>query len=168
MYILNRRHSFNSDIFETRLLGKKAICMGGKEAAEIFYDTEKFKRKDAVPNRVMETLFGQNGVQALDGQAHKHRKEMFMSIMSPEELKKLADITKKQWEIALDKWGDMDKVILYEEAKEIMCRTACQWAGVPLQGDEVKGLAKYLAAMFESAAAVGPNHWLGGEMHGIR
>lgn len=36
MYILNRRHSFNSDIFETRLLGKKAICMGGKEAAEIF------------------------------------------------------------------------------------------------------------------------------------
>ena len=45
MYILNRRHSFNSDIFETRLLGKKAICMGGKEAAEVFYDTEKFKRK---------------------------------------------------------------------------------------------------------------------------
>ena len=30
MYILNKRRSFNSDIFETRLLGKKAICMGGK------------------------------------------------------------------------------------------------------------------------------------------
>ncbi|OIK14622.1 hypothetical protein BIV59_02385 [Bacillus sp. MUM 13] len=25
-----------SDIFETRLLGQKAICMGGAEAAEIF------------------------------------------------------------------------------------------------------------------------------------
>ena len=86
MYILNRRHSFNSNIFETRLLGKKAICMGGKEAAEVFYDTEKFKRKDAAPNRVVQTLFGRNGVQALDGQTHKHRKEMFMSIMSPDEI----------------------------------------------------------------------------------
>nr|6FYJ_A Chain A, Fatty-acid peroxygenase [Bacillus methanolicus] len=161
MYILNRRHSFNSDIFETRLLGKKAICMGGKEAAEIFYDTEKFKRKDAAPNRVVQTLFGKNGVQALDGQTHKHRKEMFMSIMSPDELEKLTDITKKQWEIAVDKWEQMDKVILYEEAKEIMCRTACQWAGVPVQENEVKRLTKNLGAMFESAAAVGLKHWLG-------
>ena len=161
MYISNRRLSFNSDVFETRLLGKKAICMGGKEAAEVFYDTEKFKRKDAAPNRVMETLLGQNGVQALDGQAHKHRKEMFMSIMSPEELKKLTDITQKQWEIALNKWVDMDKVILYEEAQEIMCRTACQWAGVPVTEDEIKKLTNYLEAMYESPAALGPDHWKG-------
>ncbi|MCF3942267.1 hypothetical protein [Oceanobacillus alkalisoli] len=87
MYILNRRHSFNSNIFETRLLGKKAICMVGKEAAEVFYNTEKFKRKDAAPNRAVQTLFGKNGVQALDGQDHKHRKEMFMSIMSPKGFK---------------------------------------------------------------------------------
>ena len=75
----------------------------------------------------MQTLFGKNGVQALDGQTHKHRKDMFMWIMSPNELKKLTDITKKQWEIAVDKWEQMDKVIFYEEVKEIMCRTACQW-----------------------------------------
>ena len=161
MYILNRRHSFNSNIFETRLLGKKAICMGGKEAAEVFYDTEKFKRKDAAPNRVVQTLFGRNGVQALDGQTHKHRKEMFMSIMSPDEIDKLTAITKKQWEIAVDKWEQMDKVILYEEAKEIMCRTACKWAGVPIQENKVKMLTKNLGAMFESAAAVGLKHWLG-------
>ena len=161
MYILNRRHSFNSDIFETRLLGKKATCMGGKEAAEVFYDTEKFKRKDAAPNRAVQTLFGKNGVQALDGQTHKNRKEMFMSIMSPDGLKKLTDITKKQWEIALDKWELMDKVILYEEAKKIMCRTACEWAGVPVQEKDVKRLTKNLGAMFESTAAVGLNHWLG-------
>jgi fatty-acid peroxygenase len=161
MYISNRRHSFNSDIFETRLLGKKAICMGGKEAAEVFYDTEKFKRKDAAPNRVVQTLFGKNGVQALDGHAHKHRKEMFMSIMSPDELEKLTNITKKQWEIAVDKWEQMDKVILYEEAKEIMCRTACEWAGVPVQENDVKRMTKNLGAMFESAAVVGLNHWLG-------
>lgn len=161
MYILNRRKSFNSDIFETRLLGKKTICMGGKEAAEVFYDTDKFKRKDAAPNRAMQTLFGKNGVQGLDGQDHKHRKEMFMSIMSPEGLKKLTSITEKQWEIALDKWEQMDNIFLYEESKEIMCKTACLWAGVPVEENEIKRLTKDLGAMFESAAAVGPAHWLG-------
>lgn len=161
MYILNKRRSFNSDIFETRLLGKKAICMGGKEAAELFYDPEKFKRKDAAPNRAIQTLFGKNGVQALDGEAHKRRKEMFMSIMSPDELKRLTDITKKQWELAAKKWVGKDKVILYEETKEIMCRTACEWAGVPVQESEIKNLTSYFGAMFESPGAIGPKHWLG-------
>ncbi len=161
MYILNRRHSFNANIFETRLLGKKVICMGGKEAAEVFYDTEKFKRKGAAPNRAVQTLFGKNGVQTLDGQDHKHRKKMFMSIMSPSELENLTDITREQWELSVDKWEQMDKVVLYEEMKEMMCRTACQWAGVPLQTDEEKKLTNDLGAMFESPATVGPIHWLG-------
>ncbi|GAB6499027.1 MULTISPECIES: cytochrome P450 [Bacillaceae] len=161
MYILNRRKSFNSNIFETRLLGKKAICMVGNEAAEVFYDSEKFKRKDAAPNRAVQTLFGKNGVQGLDGQDHRHRKEMFMSIMSPEGPQSLTDITKKQWKTALHKWEQMDEVILYEEVKEVLCRIACQWAGVPLEEDDVKEMTKDLAAMFESPAAVGPNHWLG-------
>ena len=161
LYILNKRRSFNSDIFETRLLGKKAICMGGKEAAELFYDVEKFKRKDAAPNRVVQTLFGKNGVQALDGQEHQHRKEMFMSIMSHEELSRLTDITKKQWALATTKWEKADQVILYEEAKEILFRTACEWAGVPVQASETKNLTNYFSAMFESAGAIGPTHWMG-------
>lgn len=44
MYILNRRKSFNSDIFETQLLGKKAICMVGNEAAKVFM-TLKIQKK---------------------------------------------------------------------------------------------------------------------------
>lgn len=161
LYITNRLHSFNSDLFETRLLGKKAICMGGKEAAEVFYDTDKFKRKGAAPNRAVKTLFGKNGVQSLDGQNHKQRKEMFMSIMTHDRLSKLTDITKQQLDTAIDKWEQMDNIIVYEEMKEVLCRTACEWAGVPVQENEIKNLAKNLGAMFESAGAIGPNHWKG-------
>lgn len=161
MFILNRRRSFNANIFEIRLLGKKTICMGGEKAAEIFYDTEKFKRKNAAPNRVVQTLFGKNSVQTLDGQAHKLRKEMFMSIMTPHELENLSDIMRKQWDLAIEKWEQMDQVVFYEEVKEVMCRTACDWAGVPVQEDKVKKLTKDLGAMFESPAAIGPAHWAG-------
>jgi len=161
MFILNRRRSFNTNIFEIRLLGKKTICMGGKKAAEIFYDTEKFKRKNAAPNRVVQTLFGKNGVQTLDGQAHKLRKEMFMSIMTPHDLENLTDIMRKQWELSAEKWEQVDQITFYEEVKVMLCRTACQWAGVPVQEDEVKKLTKDLGAMFESPAAIGPAHWAG-------
>jgi fatty-acid peroxygenase len=161
MYIPNRRHSFHSDIFETRLFGKKAICMAGKEAAKVFYDNEKFKRKGATPKRVVQLFFGQNGVQTLDGEAHKHRKDMLMSVMSHDRLQKLIDITKQQWENAVHQWEQMDKVILYEKVQELMCRIACQWAGVPLQEDEVKMRANDLAALFDSASAVGPAYWAG-------
>ncbi|HEU5140876.1 MAG TPA: cytochrome P450 [Bacillales bacterium] len=161
MYIPNRRHSFHSDIFETRLLGKKAICMGGKEAAELFYDNDKFKRNGAAPKRVVKSFFGKNSVQTLDGDAHKHRKEMLMSVMSLEGLEKLTDVTKEQWEKAVDHWAKMDQVVLYEEVQILMCRIACQWAGVPLQESEVNDRAKDLAAMFESVATVGPAYWAG-------
>lgn len=161
LYILNRRQSFHSDLFETRLLGKKAVCMGGKEAADLFYDNSKFKRAGVAPNRVAETLFGKKGVQTLDGDAHKHRKKMFMSIMSQDRLKKLNEIAAKQWDTALTKWQEMDDVVLYEEALEIMCRTACEWAGVPVEDKDMKKLADDFRSMFESATAIGPSHWAG-------
>ncbi|MCM3722846.1 cytochrome P450 [Solibacillus isronensis] len=161
LYILNRRQSFHSDLFETRLLGKKAVCMGGKEAADLFYDNSKFKRAGVAPNRVAETLFGKKGVQTLDGDTHKHRKKMFMSIMSQDRLKKLNEIAAKQWDTALTKWQEMDDVVLYEEALEIMCRTACEWAGVPVEDKDMKKLADDFRAMFESATAIGPSHWAG-------
>lgn len=81
--------------------------------------------------------------------------------MSPNDLKRLTDIAKEQWKIAVEKWEHMDQVVLYEEVQEMLCRTACQWAGVPVPEDEVKNLTNDLEAMYESPAAVGPDHWKG-------
>jgi len=86
LFMLNRRKSLQTDVFETRFFGKKAICMGGKEAAELFYDNDKFERYGAAPNRVRETLFGEKGVQTLDGREHRNRKAMFMDVMNEENL----------------------------------------------------------------------------------
>ena len=61
-----------------------------------------------------------------------------MSLMTLDKLEELKNITKKQWENAVNKWELTDEVILYEESKEILCRTACEWAGVPLKEEEVK------------------------------
>ncbi|SEN96507.1 fatty-acid peroxygenase [Mesobacillus persicus] len=161
LYILNRRRGFNSDVFETRLLGKKAICMGGKDAAEIFYDPDKFQREGSAPNRLKQTLFGKGAIQTLDGAQHKHRKEMFMSLMSLDNLKRLKEMIKVQWETTAEKWEQSDEIVFYEEVQEMLCKVACQWAGVPVPGDEVKNLTNDLEAMYESPGAMGPDHWKG-------
>src|SRR5699024_6253881 len=122
MYISNRCHSFQSDIFETRLFGMSAICMRGKKAAELFYDNEKFKRKGATPKWVVKSFFGENSVQTLDEKDHQHRKDMLMSIMTSDKLQQIVDITEQQWEKAIDKWEQMDQVILYEVVQKLLCR----------------------------------------------
>src|SRR5699024_6811982 len=58
----------------------------GEEAARKFYDTEKFKREGAIPKPVLKTLYGEDGVQTLDGKAHHHRKNYFMDLMKPERM----------------------------------------------------------------------------------
>lgn len=51
--------------------------------------------------------------------------------------------------------------MLFEEAKEILCRVACYWAGVPLKETEVKERADDFIDMVDAFGAVGPRHWKG-------
>lgn len=161
MYIFNRRKSFQSDLFETRLLGQKVICMGGMEAAELFYDQEKFQRAGAAPNRVKESLFGESGVQTLDGKSHQLRKNVFLSLLSNDRLSEITQLTRKHWEVTLQKWQQQNEIILYDEVKELLCRAAYEWAGLPINEDELKETAVSVSNLFESAGKLGPNHWKG-------
>jgi fatty-acid peroxygenase len=161
LFIKNRVDRYQSDLFETRLLLQNAICISGEEAAKLFYDTERFQRHGAVPKRVQKTLFGENGIQSLDGDAHILRKLLFMSLMTQPQQKRLAELAMEQWQDSVGKWEDAKKVVLFDEAKNILCRIACHWAGVPLQKSEVKERADDFTAMVYAFGAVGPRHWKG-------
>ncbi len=161
LFIKNRVDRYQSDLFETRLLGQKAICMSGEEAAKIFYDPERMKRNGALPKRLLKTLFGVDAIQTMDGDAHTHRKLLFMSLMTPPHQKRLAELAMEQWLAALSKWEGAEKVELFEEAKNVLCKIACQWAGVPLEESEVKERADDFSAMVDAFGAVGPRHWKG-------
>jgi fatty-acid peroxygenase len=83
-FISKRCRKFGSDLFETRLMLQRATCMTGPEAARLFYDESRFIRRGAMVGRIQKTLLGKGGVQGLDDEAHRHRKQMFMSLMRPE------------------------------------------------------------------------------------
>lgn len=132
--------------------------MKGEEAAKKFYDTEHFKREGVAPNLIKATLFGKGGVQGLDDDAHMYRKQMFMSLMNTEGIRDLSFLFEKQWNAYSKKWEEIDRIVLFFEVQEILCRSVCKWTGVPLAEDEVTFRTQDIAAMIEGAGSVGKRH----------
>jgi len=160
-FISNWGRKYHTDVFETYLMGKKVICIRGPQASQIFYDERRFIRENATPMRVKKTLTGENGVQGLDGAEHRHRKMMFLSIMNPDNLALLRKILLKQWILISQKWEREESVVLFDEMQEMLCKVACQWAGVPLRKSEVKLRADDLGKMIDGFGAIGPRYWEG-------
>ena len=160
-FVLKRSRRHGSDVFRTRLMLQPFICMIGEEAARVFYDTERFMRKGAAPRRVKATLFGFGGVQGLDDAAHRHRKTMFLSLMTPEGIRRLAELAEEQWRAYAARWETSDRVVLHAQVRDILCRAVSAWAGVPLEESEVVRRTHDLGELIDSPAAVGPKHWEG-------
>ncbi len=160
-FISKRCQQQHSDIFQTRLLLEKTICLKGAEAASIFYDVDKFSRKKAAPKRLQKTLLGEGGVQGLDGDRHQHRKQLFMALMSAERIDLLAEITRQQWQVAAEKWAEMERVTFFPAARSVLFCAVCEWSGVPLAAAEVESKTRDTGAMIDSSGAIGLEHWQG-------
>ncbi|MFV1994257.1 MAG: cytochrome P450 [Verrucomicrobiales bacterium] len=161
LFIPNRCRSLNSDVFETRLMSKDVICLSGYEGAKLFYDDDLFERKNAAPKRLQKSLTGENGVQSLDGAAHKHRKAMFMSLMTQDKLDRFVGILNVQLRNAGLLWTKKGKVTLFSEAEEILFRTSCEWSGVPLQDSEAAKRARDMGKMVDGLGSIGCRNYRG-------
>jgi fatty-acid peroxygenase len=158
-FISNRCERYQTDIFQTRLLLKKTICLRGEAAAKVFYDNEKFLRQNATPKRVQKTLVGEGGVQGLDGETHRQRKQIFMALMTPKQIAQLAELTRQQWQAVSQQWAQSDRVVLLDAAHEVLCRAVCAWSGVPLPEAEVDRRTQALAAMIDGVGGIGLRYW---------
>jgi fatty-acid peroxygenase len=179
-FISNRMRKYHTDIYETRLLGKKAICLKGEEAARLVYNPELFERTNAIPKRIQKTLFGEQAIQTMDGVDHLHRKQLFLSLLTPAEENRIAEIMQYYWQTKVGVWELADEIVLFDEANEVLCKTACHWAGIPLSEAEVKDRASDLSTMVESFGGVTTRYmkgkkarqrteqWLTGLIHDVR
>ena len=73
-FIPRRCDQLGTDGFRTRLLFKPVTCIHGADAAGMFYNGHRFTRQGAFPTSIMHLLQDEGSVQALDGDAHHHRK----------------------------------------------------------------------------------------------
>lgn len=161
-FISDHCHALNTDVFNTRLLLRKTVCMQGAEAAQLFYDQEKFLRHGAMPMRAQKTLVGVGGVQGLDDHPHQHRKHLFVSqLMNTEKIGALAELHRLHWHTTLALWPLRQDMVLFDEAQKLLCRSVCAWAGVQLPPQDCARRAKEFGLMIDSGARIGWHHWRG-------
>jgi hypothetical protein len=64
-------------------------------------------------------LIGEGGVQSPDDDAHRERKAMFMSLMTPESIERLIDLADGEWRRAIVRWSRDDEVELFRAVNEV-------------------------------------------------
>jgi fatty-acid peroxygenase len=158
-FIGNRCERLSTDIFETRLLMRPAICMRGTAAADIFYAGDRFTRVGAMPPTVLRLLQDVGSVQLLDGAPHRRRKGMFLAIGKPQEAARLAAFFAYEWSRSLERWDGADRIVLFDELGPMLTRAVTGWAGVPLDEGEVHQRTRELSEMVEATGSVGPRNW---------
>ncbi|WP_295460398.1 cytochrome P450 [uncultured Pseudomonas sp.] len=179
-FISNRCERLGRDVFATRLLLQPTLCLRGAAAVELFYREERFSRVDAAPWQLRKTLFGDGGVQGLDGAAHRQRKTLFIEITRPARVEALIARVEQEWRSRLRLWQARDQIILLDELHRLYARAVCDWAGVRLAEDEEGRRCAELVALIEGAGSVGLAHlaarrarrrlefWLGGQIEQAR
>ncbi len=133
LYITRRCDNFESDIFQTRLLLRTTYCIRGEEAARVFYTQGRLTRRGAIPPTVLMLLQDKGSVATLDDKAHHWRKQMMMSLMTPERIQQLVDLVEERWCHRLSVWQAMEDVDLFDEVQHILCGAVRCVSGVALQ-----------------------------------
>jgi fatty-acid peroxygenase len=157
-----RRHAaLGSDTFATRLMLRRALCVRGEDAARMFYQPGRFTRRHALPATTMALLQDFGSVMALDGDAHRKRKAMLMSLFGPLERQRLVGLAAAEWRTQFARWPSESRVVVHEAAQEVLCRAVCRWAGIPVSAGEAAQRAREFARMIDGAGSAGPRNWRG-------
>lgn len=160
-FISSQCEQLDTDIFETRLLFERTICVRGEPWARLFYESPHLTRQGAVPKLVQQVLFGKGGVQGLEGAPHRRRKALLMSIMAPDRIAELVKHVGEVFDRYAWRWAMQGKVVLYDELRLLLTEAVCHWAGVGLATEEVERRGRDLAAMYEESATIGLGQFRG-------
>jgi fatty-acid peroxygenase len=152
-----------------RLGGLPVTAIEGPEAARFLYDESHVRRAHTVPEPVQGTLFGTGAVHTLDGEEHRVRKAMFVALLMREDaVASLVEQATASWDAAVEEWKGRPRIVLIDEAAQVLAGAVTRWAGIPVTDTEVPALARDLTAMVDGFASGGPRHFRARRARGRR
>lgn len=158
-FISTQARRLGTDVFATRVEGRRAVCVTGEAAARMFFTPDRFTRQRAIPASAVRLLQDVGSVQTLDGAAHRRRKALFMEVLGPQKVAELVAALRDEWRAAVLRWERMPAVYLHHEVRKVLCRSVCRWAGVPLREQDVGRRTREFGAMIDAAGTLGPRNW---------
>jgi len=156
-YISRACAEAGADAVDTRIGFERALLVTGVEAARFFYAPSLFRRAEAMPSPLRKTLFGEGGVQGLDGPEHIRRKALYMQIIGPDRVAPLAERAGQTLRARLER-GDAERLAGQDIFAHALAEAVADWAGVPLDDGDAEWLAETFGTLYEGSAEVGRGH----------
>ncbi|MCX7521457.1 cytochrome P450 [Microbacterium sp. STN6] len=155
-YGSKRFEQLQTDYFRARVLTTEAVFMRGLDAARFFYEGGHFARHGAMPASTTSLLQGSLSVQGLEGEAHRERKAMLVSLLDDDAW--LLECFRRRWDQAARHWSMAQRIVLQQEIVPVLAEAAMDWAGVPVRSRD-RGRPGELASMVQYSGTVGPVNW---------
>jgi cytochrome P450 len=95
-------------------------------------------RRGAFPPPIKLVLFGPGTVHGLDDDEHRTRNAMLLGVLTPARVAELASRAEQQWAQRTAQWPGRDRVVLFDEAVQVLGTSVLRWAGVP-EGEDLAG-----------------------------
>ena len=135
-----------------RLLGRRSVLVGGPDGVRRFYDP-RLRRRGAIPLPVRRVLFGAATVHGLADAEHHDRKALLLGVLAADRVAALGRRADRLWATALRSWPDRDRVVLFDEAVQVLAAAVLPWAGVPVRDGPRR--ARQLATVVDGFASPG-------------
>lgn len=153
LFVQNRCNHLDTDVFQTKLGGKNVICMSGQEAAEIFYDEEKFERLKVLPQ--IKLTPNANEKMSIHNLDDKQWEQLFNELLSSTRINELNSLYLKKLQERLENWTKQEQIIFFDEMKQLLTEVACQWTGIPVNDEELKIRTDEIFALIDPFETVG-------------
>ncbi|WP_051551264.1 cytochrome P450 [Nocardioides sp. URHA0020] len=147
--------------YPSRLVGRRAVVVRGRDGTRLFYDPTVIQRRGAIPPPLADLLFGRGAVHGLDDEAHAERKAMFLQVLAAERVEPLALAIGTDLQRRARSWRGRD-VQLHSELVEVYGAAVLAWAGIDCTGAQARRTSHHLAHIvdgFGGAGAAYPRGW---------
>ena len=144
-YLWGPRVRGSADAVPVRIAGRRAAVIGGPEGVRRFYDP-RLQRRAAFPPPVKLVLFGPGTVHGLDDDEHHVRKAVLTGVLAPERVAELTAQAGRAWEERVAAWRRHDRVVLFDEAVDVLGTSVMRWGGVP-EDEDLSRRARQMATV---------------------
>lgn len=144
----DRRARAGGDSYVSRLLGRRAVVLGGEGGARLFYDEAVVERSGAVPPPLGWLLFGRGAVHTLDGEEHRRRKLPLLDLLAPGPIGPLVDGVGARLAQTVPAWAGRE-VRVFPELANVYGTAVLGWAGIECPAREATRWSLELARIVD-------------------
>jgi fatty-acid peroxygenase len=151
---IDRRRRGGGRSYASRLLGRRAVVLGGSEGARLFYDEEAVERTRAVPPPLAWLLFGKGAVHGLDDEQHRKRKHLFTSVLGPGQVESCTRTARQHLADAVGRSAGSE-VEVFSLLVSAYGRAVIPWAGVDVSRPDAEHLSHEFARIVDGFGFAG-------------